>query len=440
MVKRTLPGDLVAVASGLGLAVVADLHLRTMTAVPSTLAQWLTEIGRITALLGTYAAVLVLFLVARIPFLENSVGQDRLIKWHRRLAPWSIWLIVIHVITTITGSAIFVQSNFFSELWTQVTQVDWMLLAFAGLLCFIAIGVSSYRRVRRKMKYSTWWVIHLYIYLGVIFSFMHQVTYGQAFMDQPVAQAFWWALALLSMGSLLTFRWILPFAYSMVAGLRVVSVTEEDNKNVSVVIGGRDLSWIAPKAGQFFQFRFFGAQRWWESHPYSVSRAFDNKTLRVTIKNLGDASSQAHRIRIGSRVMVEGPYGTFTADSRVSDRILMIAGGVGITPIRALLEEMPSDAKVDVFVRTRAESESLLRAEMEALAEQRPLTTVRYLVGSRHEFPINARTLTQAIPDFARRDVYVCGPHTLVTAVLDACNAVNMPKRQIHTEDFAFLP
>lgn len=440
MVKRTLPGDLVAAASGVGLAIVTDLHLRTMTAVPSAMAQWLTEIGRVTALLGTYAAILVLFLVARIPFLESSVGQDRLVKWHRRLAPWSIWLIVIHVITTIMGSAMFVQSNFFAEMWMQITGVEWMLMAFAGLLCFIAIGVSSYKRVRRKVKYSTWWVIHLYIYLGVIFSFMHQVTYGQAFMDQPIAQAFWWALALLSMGSLVTFRWVLPLFYSLVAGLHVVSVTEEDNNNVSIVIGGRDLSWIAPKAGQFFQFRFFGAQRWWESHPYSVSRAFDNRSLRVTIKNLGDASSQAKLIRVGSRVMVEGPYGTFTAENRTSDRVLMIAGGVGVTPIRALLEELPHDAKVDVFIRTRAHDQALLRDEMEALAAHRPLTSVRYLVGSRHEFPINARTLTQAIPDFARRDVYVCGPQSLVDAVLEACEAINMPKRQIHTEDFAFLP
>lgn len=438
--KKRLAGDIAALASGIGLAVVIDLHLRTMTSLPHSNAEWFSEIGRVSALLGTYAAILVLFLVARIPALETSVGQDRLIKWHRRLAPWSIWLIATHVMTTVAGSALLVQSNFFTELWLEITAVEWMLLAFAGLVCFVAIGISSYKRVRRKVKYSTWWVIHLYIYLGVIFSFMHQVTYGKAFVDQPGAKAFWWALALLSMGSLIVFRWVLPLVYSIAAGLKVASVTEENDQSVSIVIEGRDLSWITPKAGQFFQFRFFGSDRWWEAHPYSISRAFDNASIRVTIKNLGDGSSTAKRIKVGSRVMVEGPYGTFTADSRVSDRILMIAGGVGVTPIRALLEEFPHSATVDVFVRTRSNEAPLLRHEMERIATQRPHTNVRYLMGNRHEFPINAKTLSHAIPDFAHRDVYVCGPQSLVDDVKEACAAMNMPKKQLHTEDFAFLP
>ena len=108
--------------------------------------------------------------------------------------------------------------------------------------------------------------------------------------------------------------------------------------------------------GQFLQWRFLRRGLWWQAHPYSLSAAPSGRHLRITVKDLGDHSRALARLRPGTRVAIEGPYGAFTAGARRGDRVLLIGAGVGITPIRALLQELPRGTDVVVVLRasTRA--------------------------------------------------------------------------------------
>ena len=148
---------------------------------------------------------------------------------------------------------------------------------------------------------------------------------------------------------------------------------------ISVYIGGTRLDELDAEPGQFFRWRFLTRSLWWSSHPFSLSAAPGSDVLRITVKNLGDHSQALARLQPGTRVFAEGPYGAFTpADS---DRgVLLLAGGVGITPLRAIFATLPG--QVTLIYRASSERDIVFRDELDAIAAARG-ATVHYLVGSR---------------------------------------------------------
>lgn len=429
--------------AGLGLGAVIALHIATRPhgqLLVSGSGPVLTEIGRVSGLVGTYLSALVVLLAARIPVIEREVGQDRLVRWHRILGPYAIWLIVVHVFCTLLGYAATVQVGVLAQAWQFIAHVRWMLPAFVGYALFLMIGVTSYKQVRRRMRYEVWWVTHLYIYIGIVLAFMHQVEMGQAFATHRVAKVFWLGLIGGSLACLALFRWLIPVARSRAMGLRVDRVVRESDDTISIWIAGTGLERLHAKGGQFFSWRFMAPGLWWHSHPFSVSASPQPDSLRITIRDLGDTSRALAQIRVGTKVIAEGPYGVFTADARHSEHVLLIAGGVGITPIRAVLEELPEQADVHLIYRVPDRKSLVLWEELDHIASTRPHTTVRYLVGSRREHPVDARTLAQMVPQVSRRDWYVCGPQPLVNAVRTAAEVLGVPDERVHHEEFAFLP
>jgi ferredoxin-NADP reductase len=200
---------------------------------------------------------------------------------------------------------------------------------------------------------------------------------------------------------------------------------------------GRQLDKLNAQGGQFFSWRFFQAGHWWLSHPYSLSAAPQEKFLRVTVKNLGDHSAEIQNLKPGTRVFFEGPYGTFVASRASRGHIVLVGGGVGITPLRALMEELDPTKEIDVLFRASKDEDLVLRHELDELADKMG-ARVHYLVGPRAKHPMNADYISKFVPAFADSDVYVCGPTPLVDAVRDAARDAGIPKDRFHDEAFEF--
>ena len=420
---------------GLGLVVGIDLATRSPLSGPGAV---LTELGRWSALVGTYGALLVVVLIARVPILERAVGLDHMVAWHRRLGPLVLVLVVAHVVLTTAGYAASEAVTYLSETWSFATGYSWLLPAMAGLTLMVIAGLSSWRVARRSMKYETWWVTHLYFYLAIALAFLHQITIGQQFVTHRWARWIWIGLYVITFGLLLAYRVARPLVRSLRHDLRVHSVVRESPDTVSVWISGRNLRDLDVRGGQFFGWRFLTPDMWWQSHPYSLSAGADKKYLRITVKDLGDHSRSLARLRPGTRVVAEGPYGVFTADARHSDRVVLLAGGVGVTPIRALLDDLPKTVSVDVLFRAGRPDALVLRKELDKIAAARSNVRVRYLVGSRRDYPLNARTLLWLVPDIADADLYTCGPANLVASVREAASVLGVPSERVHDEAFSF--
>lgn len=430
-----VPGDLLLAAAGIGLGVVLGATLLAQRGGWSSVSGWLVGVGALTAVAGTYGVLLLLLLIARIPPLERRVGQVRLVGWHRRLAPWALGLVAMHVYLTTLGYALAERTDPATELAALVTTAPWVLPALTGFLMLVAAAVTSWRVARRRLRYQTWWTIHLLTYVGIALAFAHQVVIGGPFLS-GWARTLWVGLYLAAAGTILLFRVGLPVYRSLRHDLRVAAVLPEGPGVVSVWLAGRDLHLLPARPGQYLNVRFAAPGLRYDAHPYSMSVPPRGDALRLTVKALGDGSTAVASLRPGTRAWVEGPYGALTSDSAHRGRVVLVAAGVGIAPLRAILEDLDRDTEVDVLYRARMPDDLVLRGEIDDLAASRPSTRVHYLVGSRAAYPMTPESLTSLVPDITTAEVFVCGPDGFTELVAASTTRLGTRPEQIHAETF----
>ena len=431
--------DLAAIVTGLGLGLTLSVLASTLTKEDITgTFQILTTVSRVAALSGAYLALLGLLLVSRVTWIERAVGHDRLVSWHRKSAPYSLFLILIHVLLVTLGYAANDKVRVGVELWRLVTTYPWMLPAFVGFLSFMAAGISSYKRVRSKIKYETWWTIHLYTYIAIAFSFMHQILTGVMFIGHPLNRAYWIGLYAFVGVTILVWRVILPMYKSFKYKLRVARVVIEAPGIISIYVKGRNLHKLKAEGGQFFNWRFLDSHRWYESHPFSLSAAPTFDSMRFTVKDLGDHSRSLVSVKPETRVAIEGPYGTFTkARAEKSRPIVLIGGGVGITPIRALLEELPKGSDISLIYRTSNEESLIFLDEIAEFARAKK-AQLHILPGSRKLYPLDSRHLRELIPHISNAEIYICGPTSLTDVIRASAAEIGIPKKRVHSEIFEY--
>jgi len=398
---------------------------------------WFTLAGRITGLTGTYALVIMILLVTRLPWLEETVGQVRLVRWHRTVGGWPIALIALHVVFITLGYAEASHVSVLSEFWTFIVHYPDVLAATVAFVLLVVAGVSSIPAVRRTMRYQTWWAVHLYLYLALVLAFAHEIKTGVMFIGHPLGTDFWIAVSAGALAAVLGLRILRPLAQNLRHQLRISSVREEAPGVYSIIVKGRNLSRLAVSGGQFFQWRFMARGLWWHSHPYSLSAMPRPPFMRVTIKQLGMQSLAATRLKPGTRVFVEGPYGIFTRHARRGDRVVLIGAGVGISPIRALLEDLPPTTKVTVILRASSVEDLVHREEITQLVSERG-GQLHEVVGPRKKVRLDGQMLRKLLGKLNNTDVYVCGPPAFSASVTENLLRLGARRERIHQEAFAF--
>jgi predicted ferric reductase len=397
---------------------------------------WATAAGRLTGLAAAYLMVVVVVLVARMPPLERAIGQDRLVAWHRRLGPWPLYLLVAHATLITVGYARAAHDGLLHQLGQLIWTYPGILASTVAFALLVAAGVTSYKKARARMAYETWWSVHLYTYIALFLAFSHQVNTGASFVGHPASRTYWTTLWVGTLALVVACRVLLPLWRSLRHQVRVVGVRAEGHDTYSVLLEGRRLDRLPVAGGQFLQWRFLRRGLWWQAHPYSLSAAPDSKHLRITVKDLGDHSAALAAMAPGTRVAIEGPYGAFTADARRGDRLLLVGGGVGITPIRALLAELPEETDVDVVLRGTTRADLVLADEV-ADHVGRLRGRVHELIGPRDRVPLDADALRRLVPDLARRDLYVCGPQGFADTVIASARTAGVRADRIHVESFS---
>lgn len=402
-------------------------------------AEWITGAGRIAGLLAGYLTPLLLLLMARVPVLERHVGADRLARWHASAGRYVVCLVTVHVLAIIWGYSITARKSIPSETVEIVWDYPSMIKGTLAGLLFLGTGIVSARAARKRLSYETWYYLHLATYLAIALSFSHQIVDGADLSIQPYA-SIWGLYYVAAFVVLAWFRLLLPYLRDRRHRLRVHEVHHESPGVVSVILRGEHLEGLRARPGQFFRLQFQTKGLRWAANPYSLSAAPHPHYLRFTVKDLGGHSAAVASLEPGTKVRAEGPYGAFTADRVRARKVLLIAGGVGITPVRALFESLPA-ARGDLTLLYRAGStENLLfREELEEIGALRG-ARLRYLVGPRTQIgdPFTARTLDKLVPRLSQHDVFLCGPQAMAESAIAALREAGVPRHRIHHESFAF--
>jgi len=408
----------------------------------------MSSLGRLTGLLASDLLLLQVLLMARVPLVERAFGQDRLARWHRWTGFTSFNLMLAHIVLITVGYAGAADANVFGELWDLTVDYPGMLLAAAGTAALVLVTVTSISKARRRLRYESWHLLHLYAYLGVGLALPHQLWTGADFIASAWSRAYWWTLYAAAAGAVLVYRLGMPAWRNWRHRIVVDRVVAEGPGLTSVYLRGRALDRLPVRAGQFFQWRFLDGPGWSRAHPYSLSATPHTGVLRITVKNLGDGSSRAAALRPGTRALIEGPYGRLTGDHHTGGPVVMLACGIGVTPLLALLGELSyGPGQATLIYRARSEAEIAFRSELDWLARHRGVRVV-YLLGPRAGasswLPATTAGLTDAealrrlVPHIAAADVYVCGPDAWTAAARTAAHAAAVSPERVHTEQFAW--
>lgn len=432
--------DTAGVLAGLSLLVVAALWVGNggLRQLMAGGAEAVTALGRLTGLLSADLLLLQVLLMARIPLAERAFGQDRLARWHRWTGFSSFHLMVAHIVLIMLG---------YGELWDMIILYPGMLLATAGTLLIVMVVISSLRAARRRLRYESWHLLHLYAYLGIGLALPHQLWTGADFGSSPAATAYWWTLYAVAAGAVVVFRLGLPVWRNLRHRLVVSHVVPEGPGLTSVYLNGRRLERLPVRAGQFFQWRFLDGPGWSRTHPYSLSATPRRDLLRITVKDLGDGSARVAALKPGTRAIVEGPYGKLTGDRYRGGPLVLLACGIGITPLLALLGELPyRSGEATLVYRARSEAQIAFRSELEWFATHRGVRLVYLLgprAGGRSWLPRSAalrenEALRRIAPGVADSHVYVCGPQGWTEAVCGAALKAGVAADRLRTEQFAW--
>ena len=272
-----------------------------------------TSIARITGLLCAYLALIQVLLLARVPQLERAVGFDRLTIWHRWNGHATVDLLILHVIFSVWGYALMDKFTIGTEISTMLGGGVYpgMITATIGTAMLIAVVATSLVIARRRLRYEWWYAVHLLAYAGIVLGWFHQIPTGNELVLDTVAADYWRALYVATIAILVVFRLGVPFVQALSYRLRITDVVEEGPGVVSLRIEGRNLERLKVAPGQFFLWRFLTWDRVWSCHPFSLSQAPDGRSLRITVKALGDHSEKLAKLRVGTRVVAEGPMGVF---------------------------------------------------------------------------------------------------------------------------------
>ncbi len=404
----------------------------------------LSAVGILAGLVATNALMLMLLLAARVPLIDRALGQPRATSLHSTLGNWVVGGLGVHAVFLLLGGALLDGQHVVGEFVLLWNSTGDFLLAVAGTALLLVVVVSSIAAARRRLPYEVWHVIHLLSYAAVGLSIPHMFSMSGLLGEGSWQRTYWVALLVLTGGALLVHRVIQPLATSFRHRLRVTSVTPAGPDALSIEFSGRRLDRLNARAGQYLHWRFLTPQLWWHQHPFSLSAAPSPTRLRITVRRLGRGSQALiDHLRPGVRVMVEGPYGIFSELARTSPALTLIGAGIGIAPIRALLEEAAFEpGRATVILRASHPDGLYLHDEIERLCRDRGARLVT-LVGGRafgRWLPAGQgdRTLLDIVPDVADTDLYVCGPEGFVRSVTAEARLAGVPRGRINTEEFSW--
>lgn len=420
-----------ALGFGVTVGMAFTAESRNQLAAPGGIAMFL---GNLTGLAGTYLALVMVLLISRIPFVEHVLGQDGLLRWHRRLAPWPISLIVAHAILLTMAYAQAARTGTLQEIGTLVGSFPDMAIATVGFALMVAVAVASIHAIRQRMKRETWWALHLFMYLALALSFAHVIVLGPSFVGHPLTQFVWSLCWAATAGLVLVYRFGMPIFRTLRHRLVIDEVRAEGPDLVSIILRGRHLERLAISGGQFFEWRFLARGMWWQAHPFSISARPQPPYLRLTVKCVGDFTSALARLPVGTRVAIEGPYGAFTSHALKFRKVALIAGGIGVTAVRSLLEDLPKGSRPTVVLRASAQSQLVLHAEVAELLKHHG-GRLHEVVGSRDDVPVEQ--LVRLIGDLRKRDIFVAGSDSFVTSVIGLLARLGVPQEAVHAEVYA---
>jgi predicted ferric reductase len=378
-------------------------------------------------------------LIARYRNVTAPYGIDIILQYHRQIAIMAFFLILAHpAILMIHNPALLGLLNPWGGTWASR----------AGLGSLVALALlvaSSVFRQRIKLDYERWRLTHTLLGFAALVLGHAHVSLAGSYLNTAWKQAMWKVFGAAMLSSLVYLRLIKP-ALQKRERYRVAEIRPERGDNYTLVlepVGHRGLR-FAP--GQFAWLKLGKTPYTIEEHPFSFSSSCEAEDrLEFGIKVLGDFTRELRNVPAGTDAYLDGPHGAFSIDLAPAAGYVLIAGGIGITPLLSFLRTM--DDRQDVrpvllIYGDRSWNSMAYREELDQLTERLNLTIVHVLEKPPQDWRgesgfVTADLLARHLPrEKIKREYFICGPPVMMDAVQAALRAQGVPLETIHSERF----
>ncbi len=391
-------------------------------------------LGRIFGLIGTYLFLIQILLISKIKLIEKTYGHDKLTRIHHYNGIVAFILLLLHGLFLVIGYKLIAKISFLNQL-TKFIGGDEIGSAILALVILIIIIILSITFSKIKIKYELWYFTHLFTYLVIILAFSHQIENGMDLYSNNAFLIYWYILYIVIIGLLLVYRFLIPIYNYYTYRFQVNRVVNENKEITSIYISGKNINNFKFDGGQFGIFRFLD-NTFYQAHPFSFSKTYDGKEIRISIKNLGDFTSKIKNIKVGTSIVIEGPFGVFTKKQVKHKNVILIAGGIGITPVRSLFEELSKNLSKNVTLVycVKNENELVFKDELSSIKQKNKI----YYHISNKEKHLSEDKLRSIILNPTQTDVFICGPNQMTKNLIKILRKLGVNKKRIHFEKFSF--
>ncbi len=403
------------------------------------------DVSLATGLVALSLLVVTFLLPKRMRWLSRVLGIDVVLGVHRLVGLTALGFVLAHVAAVIAADT--------SDLaLLDVRTAPWRARAAVGATVALVLLVSSSVWRRRLIKrYESWRAVHIVLALTVlVLTGLHVWLLRHLVLHSPFR--LWFTALAVVVVAVSVRRWVWRALHAWRRPF-VVDEVRRESPTVSTLVlhpvGHRGMRRFRP--GQFAWIRMGSTPLGFEEHPFTIASAPDpSGAVEFTVKQLGDFSGGVGAVSVGDRVWVDGPHGAFTPDHHDATGLVLIAGGVGITPMISILRSLAQrgDDRSHVLFASASEHEELLfRGEIAEIAAQLDLEVVELLDRPHHGWAgrsgyLTAEVMAAHLPDArhrARLDYFLCGPPPMVNAVAAGLRSLGIPEARIHTEKFDFV-
>ncbi|MFA5991479.1 MAG: ferredoxin reductase family protein [Candidatus Doudnabacteria bacterium] len=399
----------------------------------------LIAFGRLAGLLMEFFILLQLILIGRITFVEQQFGHDRLNQLHRWVGYGIAIFILGHPLLLTLGYSHLSEVSFIAQFFNFIKNWEDVFKAFLAVFLFIGVIITSIVIVKKRLRYETWHFTHLLMYVAIALAFGHQTNTGD--MSAGNAMYYWFTINFLVFGLILFYRWLAPLYRFFLHRFYIDKVVRETADIYSIYLKGKNLARYKFLPGQFANLTFLQSSMWF-THPFSFSAAPNGEYLRFSIKTSGDFTNKISHLKANTKVIIDGPLGVFTAKQAKKTKFLLLAGGIGVTPIRALAQQLAMQkADCVILYGCKTEADIVFKNEFLALNVKHFFLlsqTKNQALGNLLPGRISAEKIKLLAPDFLEREIYLCGPNNMISGVLADLKTLNIPNSQIHYEKFNY--
>ena len=384
-------------------------------------------------------------LAARIHTVTAPYGIDRVLQFHRQITYVAIGLVLLHPILLFVLDSRFVP---LLNVWTSPLRAKF---AVASVVALLVLFFTSVWRRRFRMSYESWQLMHSVLAVLVVATgLLHALLVGY-YISQPWEKGLWAAMTAGLVGLGIWVRIVKPLQRQR-HKWRVLGVAAEPNSSYTVT--------LAPDSPTVTPFSFRPGQFAWlltgsstpfalTYHPFSISSsAEDTSRVSFTIKDTGDFTDAVSRLQSGDIIYVDGPWGEFTMDRHEGPGFVLIAAGIGVTPMLSMLKTLADrdDRRPCwLFLGNRDQDSVACQGELDALTPRLDLEIVHVLSHAQPGWNgetgyLRAEIFDRHLPKGrARLQYFICGPPAMMRSSEEALAQLHIPRDHVHVERFAMV-